>query len=150
MMKRILLPLSGRESHEAIVPLVGALARQSGATLRLLRVFPVPEIITRSPDLTGSRARVVAYVDQQMASLTAEGLDYLKTVEAQLDGIPLESAVRFGDAAQEILVEAEAFGADLIALATTSRSRVRSAFSPSVAEQVARKAAMRAVVLTAE
>lgn len=146
-MKRILVPLSGRKPHEAIVPLVDTLAKPSGATVRLLRVFPVPELIMRSPDLVGSRGRVVAYADQQMAGLTSQGLGYLKTVEAQFDGIPIESVVRFGDPVQEILLDAETFGADLIAFATTSRSWLRSALSPSVAEQVARKAAIPAVVL---
>ncbi len=149
-MKRILLPLSGQEAHEAVVPLVSALARHTGATLRLLRVYPVPDVIMQSPDLVGARARVVAYADQQMDSLTAEGRRYLETVEAQLDGVPTERVVRFGDPTREILTEADAFDADLIALATTTRSRLRSAFVPSVAERVARQAGTRALVLTAE
>ncbi|MGH9894424.1 MAG: universal stress protein, partial [bacterium] len=119
-MKRILVPLSGDDSHEAIVPLIGHLARQSGATVRLLRVFPVPELIRQSPDFAGAPGRVAAYADQQMAVLTSQGLDYLRAVELQLDGITVEAVVRFGDPGQETLIEAETFGADLVAVATTS------------------------------
>ncbi len=139
-MKRILVPLSAHESHEAVVPLIGKLAKQSGATVRLLHVFPVPDLIIRSPEFAGGPRRVAAYADQQMAVLKSKGLDYLRTVEPQLDGVPVDAVVRFGDTIQETLVEAETFDADLVAVATTSRSRLRSALSPSVAEQVARKA----------
>jgi nucleotide-binding universal stress UspA family protein len=146
-MKRILVPLSGHESHEAVVPLIGKLAKQSGATVRLLHVCPVPEMIIRAPDAEGVPRRVVAYADQQMAVLKSKGLDYLRTVELQLDGVPVEPVVRFGDPIQETLVEADIFDADLVAVATTSRSRLRSALSPSVAEQVARKASVPVLLL---
>jgi nucleotide-binding universal stress UspA family protein len=146
-MKRILLPLSGREPHEAIVPLVGTLARSSGATVRLLRVFPVPEVIMQPPDVSGAPGRVVAYVDQQMALLTRQGLDALRTVEDQLDGVPVEAVVRFGDPGQEILLEADAFGADLVAVAATNRSRLRRALFPGVAEQVARRTSTPVLML---
>jgi len=67
MTKRILAPISAEERSEAVVPLVAALARETGATVRLLRVFPVPERIV------GDHGRTVAYVDQEMARLTGEG-----------------------------------------------------------------------------
>jgi nucleotide-binding universal stress UspA family protein len=143
-MKRILVPLSGDESHETVVPLVGKLAKQSGATVRLLRVFPVPDLIIRSPEFTGAPRRVAAYADQQMAVLKSKGLDYLRTVELQLDGVPVDAVVRFGDTIQETLVEADVSDADLIAVATTRRSRLRS-----VAEQVARKASAPVLLLRA-
>jgi nucleotide-binding universal stress UspA family protein len=146
-MKRILVPLSGREPHEAIVPLVGTIARSSGATVRLLRVFPVPEVITRPPDVPGVPGRVVAYADQQMALLTRQGLDALRTVEDQLDSAPVEAVVRFGDPGQEILLEADAFGADLVAVAATNRSRLRRALFPGVAEQVARRTSTPVLML---
>src|SRR5262245_16419181 len=108
MAKRILAPIDGRERHEGIGPVVAALARDSGATVRLLRVFPVPERIV------AEHGRTVAYVDQEMARLTAEGLDDLHRVEAELAGVPVEAVVRFGEPAEEIALEADAFDADLI------------------------------------
>jgi nucleotide-binding universal stress UspA family protein len=141
MAKRILVPLSGQQPSETVLSLVGALARGGGAAVRLLRVCPSPRL------LVGSDDRVVAYVDQEMARLTGEGLNHLKTVEAQLDGIPIESAVRFGDPVREIRLEAEVFEADLIVLRTTNRSRLRSALFPGVAEQVSRRTGLPTLVL---
>jgi nucleotide-binding universal stress UspA family protein len=54
--------------------------------------------------------------------------------------------VRFGDETAEILVEAEAFGADLIAVSTAGRSGVGRALLGSVAEQVFRKAAVPVIL----
>ena len=141
MAKRILTPLDARERSEAIAPIVAALARGAGSTVRLLRVFPVPDRVI------GTNGRTVAYSDQEMARLTAEGLDDLRRVEAQLEGIPVESVVRFGEAAEEILLEAEAFGADLVAVAASRRSRLGRALVPGVAERVADQAPVPTLLL---
>ena len=68
MAKRILAPIDAREHSERVIPIVAAMAREMGSTVRLLRVFPVPE---RVVDEYG---RTVAYVDQEMERLTARGL----------------------------------------------------------------------------
>ena len=141
MAKRILTPIDGREQSEGIVPVVAALARGAGSTVRLLRVFPVPERVM------GAHGQTIAYVDQEMARLTAAGLDELAHIEAQLDGIDVERVVRFGDPSEEIQIEAEAFGADLVALATPARSRLRAALAPGVAERVVGKGAVPTLVL---
>ena len=43
MAKRILVPLDETTEHEAILPLVADIARQAGATVRLLHVAGPPE-----------------------------------------------------------------------------------------------------------
>lgn len=141
MAKRILVPLDDTESSEEIIPVVAALASGAGSSVRLLRVTPVPEQVV-SP--TG---RTVAYVHQQMDRLTGEGLRDLGRHEARFVGVPVESTVRFGDPVEEILLETEAFDADLIALVTSNRSRLRSALAPDVAEQVMRKASVPTLML---
>jgi len=141
MTKRILVPIGAGERSEAIVPVISALAHGAGSTVRLMRVFPVPDRVV------GSHGRTVAYSDQEMARLTAEGLDDLGRIEAQLDGIPVESIVRFGEVAEEILLEADAFDADLIAFATSGHGRLRSALAPGVAGRVASKAAVPTLTL---
>ena len=143
MTKRILAPIGAEERSEAVVPLVASLARETGATVRLLRVFPVPERIV------GDHGRTVAYVDQEMARLTAEGLGELACLETVLPGVAVERVVRFGDVAEEILIEAEAFGADLIALTDAKHGRLQSALAPSLAERVAAKTPVPALVLQA-
>src|SRR3989442_6016303 len=141
MAKRILTPIDGRGPSETIVPVVAALARGAGSTVRLLKVFPVPERVI------GPYGRTIAYVDQEMSRLTAEGLDQLAHVEAELEGIPVERVVRFGEPAEEIRLEAEAFNADLVALATTRHSRLGSALAPGVAERVVRDVLVPTLVL---
>lgn len=143
MAKRILVPLDRGEEAEAGVPLVADLARSSGATVRLLHVAPHPQM------RTDTHGRVIAYADQESDRLDAEGQDYLWTIEAQLDGVPVERRVRFGDAAEEILLEADAFGADLIALTAAKRGWFRRSVLGGVAKRVLRKAPAPVMLLAA-
>ena len=110
MAKRILVPLSGREGAEAVLALVADAGRSGGATVRLLRVAAYPRM------RTGPDGRVIAYVDQETNRLEGESQRYLRDVEARLDGVAVERRVAFGDPADEIVREAEAFAADLIAM----------------------------------
>ena len=128
--KRILVPLDGRESAEAIVPIVAALTRDAGAVVRLVRIFPVPsEVMT-------PQGWMVASMDQEMARLESRALADFAPAEIELAGLPVETVVRYGDPVDEIALEAEAFGADLIALGTGRRGRLRAALSPGVAQQL--------------
>jgi nucleotide-binding universal stress UspA family protein len=134
MAKRILVPLDGSLAGEWVLTLVGEAARGGGATVRLLRVAPTSDnIVTR-------QGHVIAYSSQELARQEAEAMDYLRMIEARLDGIPVESVVRFGDPVGEILQEADAFGADVIAVTTEGRSGVGRSVLGSVADRVFRKA----------
>lgn len=143
MAKRILVPLDQAPDAEAVLPLVADAARSAGATVRLLHVAPVPGHVE---DQDG---HVVAYADQETARLEAEAMDYLRAVEARLDGIPVEAVVRFGDAADEILLAAEAFGADLIAMTTARRTPISRLILGSTAQQVCRRAPGAVVIYRA-
>jgi len=133
-MKRIVLPLDGSPVAESVLPVVADLARAGGGSVRLLRVMPLPN------NCVDADGRVVAYADQEMERLEAKGLDYLRTVETRLGGLPIESHIRFGDPLDEILKEADDFDADLIAVTTAGRSGLGRAVLGSVAERVFRKA----------
>ena len=130
MAKRILAPLDKSETAEEVLPLVAGLASASGATVRLLHVERLPQ------EFIDSRGRVIDYIDQDAARLDFEAKTYLEGAARLLPGVEVERAVRFGDPVHEILDEAEAFGADLIAVTTTGRSGLRRAVLGSVAEQV--------------
>ena len=143
MTKRMLVPFDQSGLAESLLPLVNDIARGSGATVRLLHVAPVPG------NRVSDEGRVIAYADQEMARLEAEGLDYLRTLEMSLADIPVECVVRFGDPVEEILLEADAYGADLIAVSTAGRSGVGRAVLGSVAEQVFRKAEVPVVLFRA-
>lgn len=143
MAKRILVPLDGSESAETAAALAADLARGSGGEVRLLQVYPVPE------HRVSSTGRVVAYADQEMERVEAEGRDYLETVEARLGPVPTEGVVRFGEPAREILVEAEAFDADLIVLPTQRRSWLRRLGGAGLGERVLNASSVPVVLVHA-
>lgn len=136
MAKRILVPLDEAVQPDDVVAAVGALARSTGASVRLLHVAAVPQ------SLSDDYGRVLVYADQESARLEAEAIDYLKAVSIGLEDVAVEYGVRYGDPVEEILAEAEAWNADLIAMETRGRSCIGRTLLGSVAEQVFRKAPM--------
>jgi nucleotide-binding universal stress UspA family protein len=119
MAKRILLPLDRSDAALSVLPFVADMARSSGATVRLLHVAPVPR------ERVADDGRIVAYVNQEMERIESARRDDLKIAEAELAGVPVESVIRFGKPAEEILREADAFGADLIAVTAEGRGWLR-------------------------
>jgi nucleotide-binding universal stress UspA family protein len=113
----IVVPLDGSVAGEAVLPAVLPIARGMGATLRLLTVVPPVKEVRDEDD------RVVAWIDQETARVEREAHGYLQRVAATLGGVPVEEAVRIGDAAAEIVAESESAGARLIALAGRQRRR---------------------------
>lgn len=141
MAKRILVPIGPRGNLDTLTTLVADAARGAGATVRLLHVMPAP--VTRLAE----SGRVISYASQEIDSLEAKGLAYLASLGAGLDGVAVEPRVRFGDVAAEILLEAEGFGAELIALSARPRRWWRPFALGGVARRVARKAAAPVLAL---
>jgi nucleotide-binding universal stress UspA family protein len=141
MAKRILVPVAAHERAETIVPLVAALARDSGGTVRLLNVQPSPqtrfdERLRKLPlyGFDGALAadfeqRVLAYAHTEEQRLESDTLSRLRELEPLVDGVAVERAVRFGDVVDEIAREAEAFDADLIAVTERRRPWWRPALA---------------------
>jgi nucleotide-binding universal stress UspA family protein len=124
MAKRILVPLDRTPPPAELLDLVNDAARGGGAD-----------------------GRVMAYANQESARLEAEAMARLRIVELHFGGVPTESVVRFGNTADEIVAEAEQFGADLIAMPARGRSGVSRLIFGTVAEQVARRAPMSVVLV---
>lgn len=118
-MRMIVVPLDGTRGGEAVLPPVGELARACGATVRLLRILPPVK------EVRGDDDRVVAYVDQETARVEGEARDYLRLAATALAGVAVEAAVRIGDVPGQVVEEAEAAGADLIAMAIDQRHGTR-------------------------
>ena len=141
MAKRFLIPVDQGLSSEPAMALVADAARAVGGTVRLLHVAPVPDMVV-NPE-----GRTVAYVDQEMARVEAEHLDHLQHFEPIFGGVAVDSVVRFGEPVEEIVREAEAFGAEAVAVMTTCRNGVRRTLLGSVAEQLLRKAPMMVMLI---
>jgi nucleotide-binding universal stress UspA family protein len=124
---RILVPLDGSDCAEMIFPKLEKLATELKASIALLRVayahtFP-------SADPTDAEIKVVR-----------EAEEYLRGIENRLKakGFKVDSHVRYGDEAEEILDHAAQKDVDFIAMTTHGRSGVKRFLIGSVAEKILR------------
>jgi nucleotide-binding universal stress UspA family protein len=127
----ILVPLDGCAGSERVLEAVGDLARSRNATVRLLRVVRSPESVCSNYD-----GRVLAFADQENARVEDELRTYMKQLASSLSGVPVETAVRFGDPVAQIVEEAESAGADLIAMASHRRGALGGHLRHSVARRL--------------
>jgi nucleotide-binding universal stress UspA family protein len=133
MIPRILVPLDGSPGSSAILGKLAHLPHAERAIVRLLHVAPDPEPVYAAD------GTVVAYADQVAAGITSEWREYLAGVATTVPGVHVETVVRFGDPAAEILDEARSSAADVIAMATHRRRGLRRIMKGSVAEAVERR-----------
>ena len=140
-LRKILVPLDGSPGSTSVLWTVGQLARAQAARVRLLRVeFPLSSVYA-------SDGRVLAYSDQEYDRVALDDLQGLKRTAHELAGIEVETAVRFGDPATQIVEEAEETGADLIAMATHRRAGIARLVKGSVAERVERATTVPVVLV---
>jgi nucleotide-binding universal stress UspA family protein len=122
MAKRILVPITPATPADYVMAALSAarIARKSGGMVRLVYISPLP------PPRMDKQDHVVADTDREMERITAAALDQLAALASEMDDVPVESVVRFGRLGAELALEAEVFGADLIALAALPESRFRN------------------------
>ncbi len=127
--RKILVPLDGSDCAEGVLPYVEDLASDLKASVSLLRVafahtFP-------GADQTEAEVAVVREAEK-----------YLAKVEEVLKakGFRVDSHVRYGNDAEEILDHAFQNDVDLIAMSTHGRSGLGRWMLGSVAEKVLRHA----------
>lgn len=124
MAKRILVPIApGAPADYARAAVRAArIARKTGGIVRLAYLRPLP------PPRVDRQDRVVADADREMERLSAHAETHLAALAADMDGVPVETVIRFGDPEAELSIEAEVFHADLIALAAPLHARMRDRF----------------------
>jgi len=125
--KKILVPLDGSGCAENIIPTVENLAMNLKASVALLRVayaYTFPGV-----DPTEAELKVVREAEEYLGGLE-------KRLKAK--GIRVDSHVRYGNDAEEILDHASMKDIDLIAMSTHGRSGVGRWLIGSVAEKVLR------------
>lgn len=127
----ILVPLDGTSGSEAILEIIGEIARAEGAAVRLLQVKPPTQEIM-------AEGRVVVYSNQESARVEAEAHAYFTRVAKSLAAVTVEFAVRFGEPAEQIVKEAGEARATLIAMASHRRTGIARIVRGSVAERVER------------
>lgn len=134
--RSILVPLDGSERAEAVLPLVTALARSSGASVTLARVVPFPGgIYFGSPYVP-----MVApdTFDQAMEEARTAARVYLDAVADRLEhaGVTVETVERGGEPASRLLSLMDEEQYDLIVAATHGRTGFRRWVMGSVAERL--------------
>jgi len=126
-LEKILVPLDGSNCAENVLPLVEKLARELKIGISLLRValaHTFPGI-----DPTEAQVKVVREAEEYLERIA----DELKT-----KGFKVDTHVRYGNDAEEILDHANQNGIDMIAMTTHGRSGVKRFLLGSVAEKVIR------------
>lgn len=123
-MERILIPLDGSETAEAILPQVQRFLRRHAAEVILLQAIP-----SLAPDfhfaVPGHKDEVNAYIRK-------------RTFELINDGIPARGFVKHGNAAELILETAATEHASMIAMSTHGRTGLERFVFGSIAEKVLR------------
>jgi nucleotide-binding universal stress UspA family protein len=142
MFKRIVVPLDGSPLAEAILPSATRLAAAVGAQVDLLRVAQAPAMATMS----------ASYLADEEVRVTQEAEAYLAALQARLasDGAKVQTVVRYGHAATEIVDHVRSHGAGLVAMSTHGRSGLGRLVMGSVAEEVVRKVAVPVLLLRAQ
>jgi nucleotide-binding universal stress UspA family protein len=127
--QRLLVPLDGSPCAEDVLPFAERLAGDLKAGISLLRVVYAHTF----PGVDPTDAEV---------AVVQEAENYLRDIEGQLKGkgIDVDSHVRYGDDAEEILDHAARKGIDFIAMTTHGRSGVKRWLLGSVAEKILRHA----------
>jgi nucleotide-binding universal stress UspA family protein len=127
--ERILVPLDGSECAESILTKVESLAMRLNASVALLRVAYAHTF----PGVDPTDAEVMA---------VREAEQYLQRLEEGLKakGVRVDSHVRYGDEAGEILDHASQKDITMIAMSTHGRSGVKRWLLGSVAEKILRHA----------
>lgn len=124
-LRKILVPLDGSPLAEEVLPQIKDLARSLDAEIILLRVAMIPYLPGTDPRELEQKAAAGAHLYLEV-----------KRRELEAEGFRVETVVRSGEAAEEIVEQAEAFGADLIAMVTHGRSGFKRWLMGSVAEKV--------------
>lgn len=127
-MRKILVPLDGSPLAELALPRAVELARESGATLELLRAVEVHTFPGTDP--TEAQVKVVkegeTYLSEVADRLKAEGVERVET------------SVWYGPAAYAVVEGARLHKVDLIVMTTHGRSGLGRLILGSVAESVLR------------
>jgi nucleotide-binding universal stress UspA family protein len=135
---RILVPVDFSDCSRKAIEYALPFARAFDATIVLLHVV---EAFLPTPEMTGVD---VGLIQRQ---LREGGERRLAELRKELGGVPVESVLRIGRTATEILRAARELDSDLILLSTHGRTGLAHVFLGSTAEQVIRHAGCPVLVV---
>jgi nucleotide-binding universal stress UspA family protein len=114
MAKRILVPIVSNVTADYSRAAISAarIARKTGGVIRLACLMPLP------PPRVDRQDRVVSDTEREMDRLAAQAETRLRAMTVEMEGVPVETVIRFGRPSVELRREVEVFEPDLVALAT--------------------------------
>jgi acetoin utilization protein AcuB len=139
--RRVIVPLDGSPFAEAILPFLRQIAGPLDMEVILLRVVPPPPLAPlEEPQRVFIRELETRHIDAE---------EYLASLAVDLRnrGVRVDTRVRRGQTAEEILAVTRETAADLIAMCTHDRSGFGRFVFGSVAEAVARRAGIPVLLL---
>jgi nucleotide-binding universal stress UspA family protein len=138
--QRVLVPLDGSPTAEAILPTLVKLGTPWCLDAVLLRVVPLAP-----PYVSEGTRRTIAEDPERLREAAAA---YLEEVAERAcgDAVRVQRVVRMGEPAEEILAAARELAVDLIAMSTHGRSGLGRLLFGSVTEAVLRRAGVPILV----
>lgn len=147
MFQTILVPLDGSSRAEAALPVARRMAQHTGATLVLVRVVSfLSEYWLAMTSAHPSLAQAVVEADLEQATA------YLEKVASstELEGLTVKTTAQFGPPAPTILAVASSYNSDLIVMCSHGSAGMIHWMMGSVAEKIARHAAIPVLVVREE
>lgn len=132
----ILVPLDGSPLSEAALPVAIDLGRKYGSEVLLLRATVVPDSVVQPTGIPG--AFLSDFREREHGGIRGYLSRWKKHVEEA--GVECRSLMCLHEAAEAILVEAEAADVGLIVMSSHGRGGVDRLLHGSVAEKVLRRA----------
>lgn len=154
MFTRIMVPLDGSENSKKALETAINVAKKFDGEITLINVYSTSLVMSltmyneeddaeEEVDVTSDDvSRMVEAVREERAEILAEGK---KKVEAE--GVPVETLLREGHVAQEILKTARDGRFDVIVLGAKGVSRIKEMLLGSVSEKVVRNAPCTVIVV---
>ena len=138
MFKHILVPLDGSKVGEAALPVIDKLCDKlaSGTKVEITLLGVIT--LLRHWVVVGEASAPVSYTEDELGLIKQRVMDYLNTASELVTckGVTVNSIVRSGNAAEEILKAAEELQAELIAMSTHGRSGLRRLAFGSITDKV--------------
>lgn len=151
MFKHVLVPLDGSKVGEAALPVIDQLcdklATGTEVEITLLGVIT----LLRHWVVVGEASAPVSYTEDEMELIKQRVMNYLNTTAESVSckGVKVNSLIRTGNAADEILKTANEIGADLIAMSTHGRSGLRRLAFGSITDKVLHGASIPVLMVRA-
>jgi nucleotide-binding universal stress UspA family protein len=154
MYKKIIVPLDGSKLAESVLPHVEAIAKGTNAEEVILVSVTerVPSyILSYRPVTDYSQPTEEEFVPEAVGKMEKQAQKYLDRVAKRLEakGIKTETLVLLGDPAEEITLNAEHYGVDLIIMASHGRSGISRWAHGSVADKVFRASSVPVLMVRA-